>query len=719
MADLANLVAVITSDVSGLKKGFAEASASTRKLRDEFMESSKQFAAYSAAMTAAAAGAGIALYKSSADLVDQQAKLARAVGATTGGFQALAYSADLAGVNQEALAAASGKLNNKLGEAIAKGGESAKVFQQLGLDVNALANMDADQRFAAIADQIKTLGLDSTAAGAALKAMGLRGEEMRQFLMDGGEQIRAAAEELRAFGVVLSNVDSNRIEAANDAVSRIGLVMQGAGNQIAVAFSPYVEAAAIALADMAKESGGFRDEIKTAVDFAVSGAGAIANGFHLVGLGIDGVKVTIGAFGAGAITVFEQVATGAVTMYDSIADGANAVIKVSNDILGTQIELVQQQGESPLMNSIHLAAEVARDNVERLRNELYTTANAEYPSDKIKGFLNQISADASGAAASLSADRAGATSLGEAMGASDKKGKKNNSAGVIDSLKSETAAMEAELILRQNLAQVYRDADLGANASYFQQKMADISSAEQAETLRQEAEYQNKLANLQAAREADLARVAGDREAVAAVNAQYDEQEILAEAMKQQGITEEQDKAQRARERLRELERQKAIDAAFGLGSQLMTLTQNQSKTAFEISKKAALNSAVLEGYKSAVSAWRSGMETGGPWAPVVAASYAAASLAKTGALINSIRSASYGGGGSGGAASGGGSSSAVAAAQGAGGGGAAAAPGPQQVMTVQGLNPGDLFSGAMVQKIATGLLQFQKDGGKVVWGGQ
>jgi hypothetical protein len=69
--------------------------------------------------------------------------------------------------------------------------------------------------------------------------------------------------------------------------------------------------------------------------------------------------------------------------------------------------------------------------------------------------------------------------------------------------------------------------------------------------------------------------------------------------------------------------------------------------------EKVAIYQAIMKGKTAAVSAWEAGMATGGPFAPVVAAAYTAASIARTGSMIASIKSggSSSSGGGGGGAA--------------------------------------------------------------------
>lgn len=73
---------------------------------------------------------------------------------------------------------------------------------------------------------------------------------------------------------------------------------------------------------------------------------------------------------------------------------------------------------------------------------------------------------------------------------------------------------------------------------------------------------------------------------------------------------------------------------------------KGQSKKMFEVDKAFRLANAVITGYDAATSAWAFGMKVGGPPA---AAAFTAASLARTAALVNSIKSTNFGGGGGGG----------------------------------------------------------------------
>lgn len=726
MAEIGNIAVTVGANVEGFIAGMQRAANSTETLNARIRDSIGTFGAYAGAAAASGAAIIAGLYHSAAESIDQQAKLARAVGASTAGFQGLAYAADLAGVNQEALAMASGKLNTKIGEAIQNGGASAAAFERLGLSVKDLANMDADQRFAAIADRIKALGMDSTTAGIALKEMGLKGEEMRQFIMDGGDQIRQAAQDVRDFGVAMSDVESNKVEAANDAITRIGLISKGVGNQIAVGLSPYIQVIAQNLADAAKGSHGFRDAIQDAIKTGVEWSGKLADVIHGLHVVLKGIQVAVSFVGESFIMVFGTAADAITTAMDGVVNQINRAITASNALLGTQQNLLSLPGKSGLMEGIRLAAEVAQDSTQRLKKELEDLAAEPLPSDGVTKFLADVAAQADASAAAAKNDRAGSTSTNVGPSKEDTAAAKKAAeeqerhdkavADVMQGLKSGTAAMQAEYDKRQQVLAIYRANTLAADAPYYAQQMADIQISEATKAAELESAYAKELATREAHKAEALAKVGTDRAAIAAVVAQYDQQDILAEQIKQEQLTTVQAEAEKARAKLRETERQHAIDVALGLGQQLMGVAQGHSKKAFEFAKTTALVSATIDGYRSATAAWTAGMATGGPWAPAVAAAYTAASLLKTGALIQSIRSTSFNGGGGGGGASAGGASpmAAVPAAAAAGGGGSGGGPQSGNVQRVS--FAGDFFSGSAVEKIAKGLVQYQKDGGQVVF---
>lgn len=139
-----------------------------------------------------------------------------------------------------------------------------------------------------------------------------------------------------------------------------------------------------------------------------------------------------------------------------------------------------------------------------------------------------------------------------------------------------------------------------------------------------------------------------------------------------------------------------AWSGAFG---DLSGLMNTENRKLFKIGQAAAIAQAVVDGWTAATSAWTKGMAIGGP---PVAAAFTAMSLAKTGAMIASIASASIGGSSGSGSGSSGSAASAAAAVN--------TSPTQYANFTIQGDVIGKQTGGALISAIN----QAVKDGYKI-----
>lgn len=126
-----------------------------------------------------------------------------------------------------------------------------------------------------------------------------------------------------------------------------------------------------------------------------------------------------------------------------------------------------------------------------------------------------------------------------------------------------------------------------------------------------------------------------------------------------------------------------------------------ENKKQFQIAKMANIAQATIDGITAAVGAYKVGASIGGP---LVGGAFAGASALATGAMIKQISSQQFGGG----AKSANVSTTSPTTPQGANSG---------QTLTVEGLDSGSLFTGSAVSDLADRLLDFQRDGGRVVLG--
>lgn len=128
-------------------------------------------------------------------------------------------------------------------------------------------------------------------------------------------------------------------------------------------------------------------------------------------------------------------------------------------------------------------------------------------------------------------------------------------------------------------------------------------------------------------REEQMEKLQEFRDAKIATDEEYNQLE--------QAITREHADALKRIEQTAQEEKFRAYRGALG---DLSALLLSENDKLFKVGKAAAIAQAILDGHQAATSAWRHGMTIGGP---PLAAAFTAASLAKTGALIAGLKSAS------------------------------------------------------------------------------
>ncbi|NDW44649.1 phage tail tape measure protein [Ruegeria sp. PrR005] len=272
-----------------------------------------------AAAVAAAMAAGVTMVRSGLETVDAQAKLAQSLGTTVASIQTLERAGELAGVSMSGIEQATKDLTRRLSQAATGTGPAADALNRLGLSANDLIALPLEQRVGAINAAIESFVPAAERAAVAGQLFGEEGS-IAMSRIDTAT-LRQATEDVRAFGVVVSEQDADQIERTNDAISRLGLIWRGLSNQLAVAAAPALEAVANAMAAVASRTGplgqaitGLFDNIGRLTTYAATFAAFLAGrwvaGLTAAALSIRGLATALvvlrGAFirtGIGALIV--------------------------------------------------------------------------------------------------------------------------------------------------------------------------------------------------------------------------------------------------------------------------------------------------------------------------------------------------------------------------------------------------------------------------------
>ncbi|MGB1388631.1 MAG: hypothetical protein ACPG61_07065 [Paracoccaceae bacterium] len=237
MAKVVGDVAIkVGADTTSLVTGMRSGEASLAK-----------FAKVGGAAMLAVGAAMAALTKKSLANIDVLAKQARSLGLTTAAFQKMTLVASEAGVETGKLASSLGIMQRNI-EELRKGTKTqTDAFKALGLSLSDLDGQSPDEQFEKLADALDKVEDPSRRTALAMDTLGRGGRDMINMLGGYGEKAREAAEFQERFGIAVRQAASEDVERANDAVGRLGMVMEGLGNKMATAVAPAIEGVANAL----------------------------------------------------------------------------------------------------------------------------------------------------------------------------------------------------------------------------------------------------------------------------------------------------------------------------------------------------------------------------------------------------------------------------------------------------------------------------------------
>jgi hypothetical protein len=206
-----------------------------------------------AAMTAAAAAAGVAMIRSGLDTIGAQADMAASLKTSVESLQVLTLAGELAGVSLGEIEQATKKLTTRLSEAASGSGSAVGALERLRLSARDLQALPLDERIATIQGALARLVPEAERAAVASDLFG--DKAALAFLRIDPATLREAAKDVRDFGVAVSGTDAVQIEKTGDAIAKLSLIWLGLTNRLTAAVAPALETIANALGDAARGTG--------------------------------------------------------------------------------------------------------------------------------------------------------------------------------------------------------------------------------------------------------------------------------------------------------------------------------------------------------------------------------------------------------------------------------------------------------------------------------
>jgi hypothetical protein len=325
-----------------------------------------------AVLAGTAAAAALALVtKRSFENIDALAKASDALAIHTEQLAGLRHGADLAGVGSDELDAALQRQRKTLYDATTGLASATDALDALGLESQELMRLNTYEQFLRIADSLSEVENATERAALAQKVFG-RGVSLEFIAMmsEGSSAMAGFAEEADRLGLAVSRLDAAKVEAANDAMSRVRSRIAGLGNVIAVELSPIIEGMANQFLGATGDAEEMGATVRRAIDGIATGAGFVGDAFQGWRMIFQLIETSILKMSEVAVESFAAITAGASNVYDLMSkiNPLMTVPAVGLDVASRNLDSIAE--------SLHLSAEDAA----ALLSEL---AAAEMPSEKI------------------------------------------------------------------------------------------------------------------------------------------------------------------------------------------------------------------------------------------------------------------------------------------------------------------------------------------------
>ena len=171
------------------------------------------------------------------------------LGETTEFLSEMSFVADRAGVKFEQMAVGIQRANRRIAEARAGIGETGKVLDELGLQIE---NADGSARnfeeiLPDLADAINGLSSEQDKLRIAFKLFDTEGVSFLQFLKLGNTEIEALRGKAKELGLSLDRDTVKKAAEAGDAITNLNAAMKGFGTELAISVVPAITKVANAL----------------------------------------------------------------------------------------------------------------------------------------------------------------------------------------------------------------------------------------------------------------------------------------------------------------------------------------------------------------------------------------------------------------------------------------------------------------------------------------
>lgn len=373
MATVATLTFDLIANSAKLRTDLQKASRSTQqwaaKTKQIVGTASKAFAGLAVASAAGLAAMAASAARSNLELINS----AQIANESVASFSAMSFAAKQYGIEQGKLSDILKDTQDRVGDFLATGGgPMADFFENVAPKINltkdAFVGLSGSQALQLYYDSLQKANVSQEEMVFYLEAMASDTTALIPLLKDGGKGFRELSAEADDLGLLLSDLDAEKIKDMNKAFTRSNLVLDGFQTRLAVELAPLVTALTDQFMDAAREAGGMGKLATKAVKYMVDGFGKVLDIGRYLQLGFKTIQFALQGIGTAAISSFAFIYKG--------------YVELANLIPGIDIDY-----ESTFIGELE---KLAKEGLERTGKELNALGLEKLPSVEIQEWVDDV-----------------------------------------------------------------------------------------------------------------------------------------------------------------------------------------------------------------------------------------------------------------------------------------------------------------------------------------
>ena len=202
------------------------------------------------------------------DAIDKLAKTARRLDLSTTDLATFELLGSRGGVERASFAKSFEDFEKNLGAAARGAGRARPVLARLGLSIEDLINLDPATAFVSVAEAIGKLESSAVQIDAARALFGESGADIVKNIDLTAEAFASAQKDVKAFGLAIEGDGAAKVEAMNDQLADLELIVKGTARTIAEELADPIKNAADEIEEFVKTEGGVRKLVKGFGDLA-------------------------------------------------------------------------------------------------------------------------------------------------------------------------------------------------------------------------------------------------------------------------------------------------------------------------------------------------------------------------------------------------------------------------------------------------------------------